>query len=753
MKINLTLFLFLTITLFSQSRIYPPLSGDEITDISFINDEQGIFINSGGEIYKTYDKGISWNKIKTYQGERFQKIKFLDENIGFILPESYYATEINGFVVTSDGGENWRIENLSVWRSVDFLPIDERVLLQSDSDGNILRLNNFFDQWDTTYSLPKYVIHDDLYGDIYYPYGTVNQFELLPSGDILALSVYWEAASRDIIDDSLNVLLRSNDEGVTWDTLWIGFNSLVDKIDFINNNIGYLLNGNDTIYYTSNGGVNWNKKSSPSSMRFINDFAAVGLDSIFAVGDEKLSLSIDKGSNWSDSNLELNMYDKIYFQNNEVGLVYGNNLLRTSNAGQNWLDLNNHFIDGITELDFVNTEIGFAVGHNGFYKSTNGGKEWSNLSSSIPSSIAMISETHGFISRFSEALLSTIDGGLTWNSVELENNPDAGIKDVYFFNENFGMVHAAQKKISNNPLMYQAYDYITTDAGNTWNISNSDSSSKANYFDKIVFVEPNSLYGLNSISGLFVSHDSAKTWEKICDLNNFVGNASFDFFDEKFGVIAVSYWNNLITTDGGINWNLFQKDIGIHPADFEILGKDNSGRFIAFECGRDGKIVQYTFSDDGEVLFQRQIITGTNEQLNQIEKFYNGDNLHTWTAGYKFNIFYKDHQLEITSVDEKQTSIISDYTLSQNYPNPFNPITTIKYSIPAETGHAPSLQTNVTLKVYDILGNEVSTLVNEQKSAGNYEVKFNAVNLASGIYFYKIQAGSFNKVRKMMLLK
>jgi hypothetical protein len=57
------------------------------------------------------------------------------------------------------------------------------------------------------------------------------------------------------------------------------------------------------------------------------------------------------------------------------------------------------------------------------------------------------------------------------------------------------------------------------------------------------------------------------------------------------------------------------------------------------------------------------------------------------------------------------------------------------------------------LKVYDILGNEVATLVNEQKSAGNYEVKFNAYSLATGIYIYKIQAGSFNQVRKMMLVK
>jgi hypothetical protein len=92
------------------------------------------------------------------------------------------------------------------------------------------------------------------------------------------------------------------------------------------------------------------------------------------------------------------------------------------------------------------------------------------------------------------------------------------------------------------------------------------------------------------------------------------------------------------------------------------------------------------------------------------------------------------------------------YSLEQNYPNPFNPSTKIRYSIPSVTlsGVEGSL---VTLKVYDVLGNEVVTLVNEEKPVGNYEVEFNASGFASGIYFYKLQAGSFNQVKKMILMK
>lgn len=89
--------------------------------------------------------------------------------------------------------------------------------------------------------------------------------------------------------------------------------------------------------------------------------------------------------------------------------------------------------------------------------------------------------------------------------------------------------------------------------------------------------------------------------------------------------------------------------------------------------------------------------------------------------------------------------VVNKYSLGQNYPNPFNPTTLIKYSV-AERG-------NVSLKVYDMLGREVATLVNGTKDAGSYEVNFNASNLASGVYIYKIQAGKFTQSKKMMLLK
>ena len=99
----------------------------------------------------------------------------------------------------------------------------------------------------------------------------------------------------------------------------------------------------------------------------------------------------------------------------------------------------------------------------------------------------------------------------------------------------------------------------------------------------------------------------------------------------------------------------------------------------------------------------------------------------------------------LTSSVRQISELPNDYSLSQNYPNPFNPSTNIEYSIPSES--------YVELKVYDVLGNEVATLVNEQQQAGIYRADFTADNLPSGVYFARITANEYSQVVKMTLLK
>jgi len=105
----------------------------------------------------------------------------------------------------------------------------------------------------------------------------------------------------------------------------------------------------------------------------------------------------------------------------------------------------------------------------------------------------------------------------------------------------------------------------------------------------------------------------------------------------------------------------------------------------------------------------------------------------------------------LTDIKDSNNTPLNSFILSQNYPNPFNPSTSIQYSIASRQF--------VTLKVYNVLGKEVATLVSEEKPAGSYEVEFNSVktlhamSLPSGVYFYQLRAGDYNETKKMILLK
>ncbi len=166
-----------------------------------------------------------------------------------------------------------------------------------------------------------------------------------------------------------------------------------------------------------------------------------------------------------------------------------------------------------------------------------------------------------------------------------------------------------------------------------------------------------------------------------------------------------------------------------------------------------------------------QTVLVYNPSINQWSVFANGLSAK---RAYMADILYKNNYYVIGGLNEfgasvnivefitnqttdveSNSTLVDEFELHQNYPNPFNPVTKIKFEIPASTLNPFSKGegTLVQLKVYDMLGNEVATLVNEQKPAGVYEVEFNASSLTSGIYIYKLQIGKKMFARKMSLIK
>lgn len=244
--------------------------------------------------------------------------------------------------------------------------------------------------------------------------------------------------------------------------------------------------------------------------------------------------------------------------------------------------------------------------------------------------------------------------------------------------------------------------------------------------------------GLNWDSQLSLGNDY---FASVCFLNETVGYASGIHIDLN------TYGTVFKTTNGGEDW--FRK-LSLYGS--EIL---RSVYFVNHDlgwvAGQYGKISKTT---DGGSSWEEQI-SGTNNTLHSIRFI---DQNIGWAVGNDGTILHTTNG-GVTFIEEVD-KVPKDFLLAQNYPNPFNPSTKIKYSIPSVGTRD---RVSVQMIVYDVLGNEVATLVNEQKPPGTYEVEFDGISLPSGIYFYQLlvtalqskdgKADSFIETKKMILLK
>jgi hypothetical protein len=304
-------------------------------------------------------------------------------------------------------------------------------------------------------------------------------------------------------------------------------------------------------------------------------------------------------------------------------------------------------------------------------------------------------------------------------------------------------------------------------------------------------------------SGIYITTNDGDTWE---NTNFFTGN-NLVFRDlelDKNNDIYVSHTSAnpnqrgvYLSTDGGYFWTYVGLNssypiicLAIDSIGYIYAGSNYEGIFRA--PGRTVPVELLSFTAEvleSAVELQWTTATETNnsgfEILRKTQKdnewkkigFVPGHGTTTEAQHYSFSdndissgkYQYKlkqidyDGTFEYSKIVEVEIPFVKVFSLSQNYPNPFNPSTKIKYSIPAV---GTSLMKFVQLKVYDVLGNEITTLVNEVQSAGSYEVEFNVAQisnlsngispkggLTSGIYFYQLRAGDYVETKKMVFMK
>ena len=384
-----------------------------------------------------------------------------------------------------------------------------------------------------------------------------------------------------------------------------------------------------------------------------------------------------------------------------------------------------------------------------------------------------VNEREGWwLTLFPGTILHTTNKGISWETQVESCN--AGIGGIVFIDSLHGWL---QGQTLPNPE-YEYFILNTKDGGKSWNRYSAPVLTCLTFFDSLV--------GFAGGDNIYKTTDGGVTW-KTMTIESHVGSVGITdifFIDRKYGWAVGGGWifdNGIIlnTVDGGATWQyndpettvgnaiVFTDSLhgyiaGSNPPFFEGMikvtndgGKNWLTHYLPGTWLRD---IVFTDDSSGWAVGDYGFIWQTTDQGKNWNQVESGTTSHLYRLfffdnGNKGYIFGADSTLlkydKTVGVKEEKPVLVTSFKVFQNYPNPFNPITTITYQLP-KSG-------SVTLKIYDMLGNEVMTLVNEQKEMGRYTVQFSAEggasSLASGMYVYRLRVNDYTSTKKMLLLK
>jgi len=382
----------------------------------------------------------------------------------------------------------------------------------------------------------------------------------------------------------------------------------------------------------------------------------------------------------------------------------------------------------IQEIYFVNHDCGWAIGEGQLFWTENGGDEWQekNLAGGIWRSIYFLNDSIGFVGG--TKIMKTTNSGFTWTVVK--DLPQIRlIQSFDFLDDSTGFAVGGQR------MYYNAIILKTTDGGNTWNEVSSPTQDCHYSISAYKISDTSSRIVLVGNSGtIFTSTDQGNSWStQVTNRPHFWG---VQFISADLGWLS-SYKYIYRTTDGGENWIYSRVDPSFSPDYWTIFFADSMNGWTSA-----GFIIYV--SRDGGITWEKQWNEPFAGAWIYFIYFINKD--MGWASGPDGLIIHTNNGgVTFIRDDEANLTQPNSFNLSQNYPNPFNPATIIQYAI--------SSSQIVTIKVYDLLGREIATLINEEKPAGEYAVEFDGTGLPSGIYFYQLRAGSFVETKKMVLLR
>jgi photosystem II stability/assembly factor-like uncharacterized protein len=479
----------------------------------------------------------------------------------------------------------------------------------------------------------------------------------------------------------------------TWTAQTSGTTIPLFGVYFTDVNNGTAVGDAGTILRTTNGGIDWTSQSSGITTGWLKGVFFTDVNNGTAVG---------------------------YDNSNHVGAI-----IRTIDGGTNWTSQTSGTTKPLYDVSFTDPNNGIVVGtESTILRTTNGGTNWTSQTwgTTIRElwSVSFSDANNGTVVGEGGTFLRTTNSGIDWTS----QTGFAGTwMSVSFTDVNNGTAVGFTGMIAR-----------TTDGGTNWAYQINDTNED---LYSVSFTDANNGTAVGRVGRILRTTNGGTNW------TSQTSGTSIELWDVSFtdannGTAVGEGGTILRTTDGALPVELTSFSASVNSGVIMLKW------ITATEIKNYGFEIERTLAHSTE--WEKIGFVQGNGNSNSPKEYSFADNSATsGKYAYRLKQIDNDGTYEYSNEIKVDLGIPAEFSLQQNYPNPFNPETIISYQIPVSG--------KVSLRVFDMLGREVATIVNEVQEAGIYDVSFNGKAFASGAYFYRFQSGDFVKINKMILMK